>query len=79
MIITSFSDFYKPLDEYPKHLKGNSLHKWILKNLNGRNRISVWELDCTQRMVRTMFYLDKINKIKLDHNLKYPYVGVEVL
>ncbi len=79
MIITSFSDFYKPLDEYPKHLKGKSLHKWILKNLKGRKRVSVWELDCTQRMVRTMMYLDRINKIKLDPSLQYPYIGVKLL
>ena len=79
MIITSFSDFSQPLDEYPKHLKGKRLHNWILKNLKGRKRISVWELDCTQRMVRTMLYLDKINKISLDHGLQYPYIGVKLL
>ena len=79
MIITSFSDFKQPLDEYPKHLKGKRLHNWILKNLKGRKRISVWELDCTQRMVRAMLYLDKIKKVSLDYSLQYPYIGVKLL
>ena len=78
--ITSFSDWNTPLDEYPKHLKGRRLHKWIIKNLSSRKRISVWEIDCDIRMLRTLMFLQKIKRIELDSSAhEYPYIGVKVL
>lgn len=77
--LCSFSDFQIPLNEYPKKLKGKKLHEWIIKQLKHRTRISTCEIDYDLRMCRTLMYLDRIGKIKLDNRAyKYPYVGVSV-
>ena len=78
MIVCSFSDFYIPLDEAPKSLKGKKLHQWIIKNLKGRKRVSVWEIEGNFRVCRTIMYLVKIGKIKFNNDYDYPYQGVSV-
>ena len=79
MIICSFSDFNKPLNEAPKSLKGKTLHDWIMKNLKDRNRISVWEIDDNTKVCRAFMYLVKIGKIKLNNKYDYPYQGLQVM
>lgn len=75
----SFSDWNTPLDTAPKCLKGKSLHKWILRNLKNRNRISCWELEENYKVCKTMMFLERIGKIKMDIvNHDYPYIGVKV-
>lgn len=79
MIITSYSDWNKPLDECPKNLKGKGQHRWLLNNLRRRNRISCWEIDTNWRVCRSLMYLKRIGKIKLNGKAyDYPYVGVSV-
>ena len=79
MFITSYSDFKIPLNEYPKKLKGKSLHTWIIKSLKNRNRISIWELQENRRMLRTVLFLESLGRIKLfNQGHSYPYIGVSV-
>ena len=78
MIITSLTDFNVGLDEYPKHLKGKKLHKWILNNLKHRKRVSCFEIDADLRMARTVMFLNRIGKITFNEDFEYPYTGVTV-
>lgn len=79
MIVTSFSDFNLPLNEYPKKLKGKALHTWILRNLRNRKRVSIFEICDDIQMARTMGFLEKIGKITTDNkNFSYPYIGVTI-
>ena len=77
MIITSYSDFNRPLNEYPKKLKGRLLHRWVKRNLRNRSRVSVFELGEDYRMARTVGYLQKIGSINFaNKNMQYPYLQV---
>ena len=78
MIVCSFSDFYTPLDEAPKSLKGKKLHHWIIKNLKGRKRVSVWEIDGNIRVCKALMYLVRIGKVRFNNDYDYPYQGVSV-
>ena len=77
MIITSYSDFNRPLNEYPKKLKGRLLHRWVKGNLRDRERVSVFELGEDYRMARTIQYLESIGSVKLDNkSMQYPYLEI---
>lgn len=79
VFITSYSDFNLPLDCAPKRLKGKKLHDWLIRQLSQRERVSTFEIDSDMRVCRTLMYLQRIGKIKLDSKkYGYPYVGVTV-
>lgn len=78
MIICSFSDFNTPLNEAPSKLKGAKLHKWVIKNLLGRKRISCWEIGDNIKVCKVLMWMQSTGKIKFTDGYNYPYVGVEV-
>ena len=80
MIITSFSDFNKPLNEAPKNLKGKKLHNWLIKQLKHRDRVCVWEIDYNMKVCRALMFLVKIGKLRFDKSTTdYPYTKIVVV
>lgn len=81
MFITSYSEFRIPLDEVPKTLKGKALHKWFMKHLQGRKRLSCFELSemayVNMDAYRAFKYLESIGRFKTEP-LQYPWVSVEI-
>lgn len=78
MIICSFSDWHKPLDEAPRHLKGAALHKWLLKSIKVRDRVSCWEIDSNRKVCNALMFLKKIGKITFTNKYDYPYTSIEI-
>lgn len=78
MILCSFSDWKQPLNEAPRTLKGAKLHKWLLRNIKDRPRISVWEIDSNIKVCRALMYLKRIGKISFTKEHKYPYTGIKI-
>lgn len=78
-LLTSWSDWNTSLDEAPKKLKGRSLHKWIIKNLNKRavKRFSSFEID--DHICYAFDYLIRSGKIILDREEEsYPYSSYKI-
>lgn len=83
MFITSYSEFKVPLDEVPKNLKGKALHRWFMKHLQGRRRLSCFELSemaCVNMdAYRAFKYLESIGRFKTSvKDIQYPWISIEI-
>jgi hypothetical protein len=79
-LLTGWSDWNPSLDEASKKLKGRSLHKWIIKNLDKRvvKRFSTFEID--EHICYAFDYLIRSGKIILDQEEEesYPYSSYKI-
>lgn len=82
IIVTSWSDFCKELDQAPKRLKRKALDRWLLSQLERRpkKRFSIFEIGESMRVAKAMTRLCRqgfIETIEDPHSI-FPWTYYKV-
>lgn len=76
MIITSWSDFHKGLDEMPKRLKWKEQRAWIYRNLLRRKKQRFSTFEIGENMLACKRITDMLNQgIIEDTGGQYPWIN----